>query len=294
MSQIKKVIVKKHFTDDEMKTKEGTFFDDSKCKIYRKNVDIYTESGELLIKFRKKVLNDTECEDLMDNKKAAVGGIRANASGIKKGQKKYIDYISKRTGKRVTVLNSKKVKSGMIGFYDNFSMFGSHNAKNSKQKCRMTGYTSKNKEKFEKCLPIFKKVDKLYKKLVPNKYRIQKTAIKGIDKNYVIKDTVFTTITVNNNFRTALHQDSGDFEEGMGNLLVVTDNDNFKGAYTLFPQYKVGIDLKNGDLAFMNVHEWHCNSEMFIPNDVTRLSFVFYLRKKMLRACLRRKSRSRS
>ena len=141
-------------------------------------------------------------------------------------------------------------------------------------------------------MPIFKKVDRLYKKLVPKKYKIQKEAIQKIDNDFVIKDTVFTTVTVNKNFRTALHKDSGDLKEAMGNILVVSDKDDYKGAYTMFPQYNFGIDVRSGDIAFMDVHEWHCNSKMENPNEASRVSFVFYLREKMLKACPNKKGKS--
>ena len=302
---VKKIIVKKHYTDEQMKKKEGQFFDESCCKIYKENVDVYSEDGELLVKFRKNVLNDKECKILFDSRGAAISSIRPSASGIPKGKSKYKKSTSKSTGKLIVSLNSKnRVRSGIIGYYDTLSMFSPYTnkskSKNKNLRCRVTAFTGKNMNKFKDCLPIFKKVNGLYKKLVNNKYKNQKEAINQINPNFVIKDTVFTTVTVNKNFRTALHTDHGDLEEGMGNILVVSDSDKYKGAYTMFPQYKFGIDVRNGDIAFMNVHKWHCNSNMesVKKEDVNRVSFVFYLRKKMIMSCpntkiLRSKSKKR-
>ena len=59
---VKKIVVKKHFTDEQMQNKEGSFFDESLCKIYNENVDIYSEEGEILVRFRKNVLSDNECK----------------------------------------------------------------------------------------------------------------------------------------------------------------------------------------------------------------------------------------
>jgi len=87
---------------------------------------------------------------------------------------------------------------------------------------------------------------------------------------------------VNKNFRTALHCDVGDLKEGFGNLVVVSEGE-YKGGYTLFPQYSVGVNCQNGDFLAMDVHQWHCNSE--IEGEGTRLSFVFYLREKMIKEC---------
>ena len=291
---VKKITVDKKYTDDEMSKNDGSFFDDKGVKIYRENVDVYSKEGKLLVRFRKNVLTKTECNILFDSRGAAISAIRPSASGSPKGKTKYVFQKSKSTGKRMSVLRSKnRIRSGIIGFYTLSNFLKSSKEKIKKnEKCRATAFTGKNMDKFKECLPIFKKVDRLYKKLVPKKYKIQKEAIQKIDNDFVIKDTVFTTVTVNKNFRTALHKDSGDLKEAMGNILVVSDKDDYKGAYTMFPQYNFGIDVRSGDIAFMDVHEWHCNSKMENPNEASRVSFVFYLREKMLKACPNKKGKS--
>jgi hypothetical protein len=293
---VKRVVVKQKFTDEEMKKKEGQYFDESCCKkIYNENVDIYTEEGELLLKFRKNVLNADDCNKLFDSKGAAQTTIRPGASGIKKGSPKYIRVKSQSSGKILCIQSSKnRVKSGIMGFYDTISNFGYHHNKEINKtnvKCRLTAFTSRNMDKYKTCLPIFKKIDRIYKKLVPAHYKVQKSAINKVNKKFVIKDTIFTTVTVNKNFRTALHCDVGDLKEGFGNLTVVSRGE-YTGACTLFPQYEVGVDCRNGDFLAMNVHKWHCNSKMKGDKDAERLSFVFYLREKMIKACPRSRSRS--
>ena len=296
-----------------MKKKEGSFFDGSSYKIYKEDVDVYSEEGKLLVKFRKNVLTDKECKILFESRGAAARAVRPSASGIPKDKPKYTKSKSKSTGKVVVSLTSKnRVNSGIFGYYDNLSMFSNKSLNKDKNlRCRKTAFMQKNMDKFKDCLPVFKKVNSLYKKLVPDKYKMQKKAISKINPDFVIKDTVFTTVTVNKNFRTALHTDGGDFEEGMGNILVVSDNDNYKGAYTMFPRYKFGIDVRNGDLAFMNVHEWHCNTRIAPsiahpetninlasqtageeqkiktePETWGRMTLVCYLRKGMLDKCM--------
>jgi hypothetical protein len=41
-------------------------------------------------------------------------------------------------------------------------------------------------------------------------------------QDFIIKDTAFSTVTVNKNFRTAGHYDNGDLKEGFGNLGVIS------------------------------------------------------------------------
>ncbi len=107
-----------------MKKKEGTFFDGSSYKIYKEDVDVYSEEGKLLVKFRKNVLTDKECKILFESRGAAARAVRPSASGIPKDKPKYTKSKSKSTGKVVVSLTSKnRVNSGIFGYYDNLSMF---------------------------------------------------------------------------------------------------------------------------------------------------------------------------
>ena len=120
--------------------------------------------------------------------------------------------------------------------------------------------------------------------------------------NFAIKETAFSTITINYSWRTALHRDKGDLVEGFGNIIVLEDplnKNTYKGGYTGFPQYGIAANIRHGDFMAMNVHEWHCNTEMkpihkevygkWKQNEIdngwyfNRLSLVCYLREKMIR-----------
>ena len=303
------VKVKKIYSDAEMNEKQGTFFEApalcldvveesdlveesevpnrSSTLILKEDCNVYTEEGKLLLKFRKNKISKSYCDLLFNNMKGAAVKTRgrAIAAGIpKEGIYSYVK--SKTSGKMIHQLNSK-APSGFVGYYDNKSFFGYKNITESLSLCRTTAYTSKYFQRFQACLPAFKRINDIYKSLVPIHYKNQKKAILKIDPEYVIKDTIFTTVTVNKNFRTALHKDSGDYKRGFGNLIVCSEGD-YSGGYTLFPQYGIGIDCRNGDFLAMNVHEWHCNSAITAPKDGpqgTRMSFVFYLREKMISLC---------
>ena len=100
---------------------------------------------------------------------------------------------------------------------------------------------------------------------------------------FVIDDTAFSTVTINYNWRTALHKDAGDLKEGYGNLVVLEEG-KYKGGETGFPQYGVCVDVRQGDFLAMDVHEWHCNTKLVgITKDYARVSMVAYLRENMIR-----------
>ena len=106
-----------------------------------------------------------------------------------------------------------------------------------------------------------------------------------------IPGTVFSTITVNRNFRTALHQDAGDFKEGLSVLAVFTRGD-VRGGDLCLPEYGVSVPMGHGDLLLFHAHLWHCNTPItgthehaIKPTDPARVSLVCYLREKMHARC---------
>ena len=167
------------------------------------------------------------------------------------------------------------VFSGIAGWFDRYPRipYG-----------RATAYTEHHYDKFEKSFPFLQSLNKGFKKLLPKRWAAQKAAIDKIDSRFVVPDTVFTTITVNKTFRTAAHRDAGDFSDGLSNLLVLSNDGNFTGGYLIFPEYRIAVNVRPGDLLLVNNHEIiHGNTEI-IPGskESERISLVCYLREKML------------
>ena len=132
-------------------------------------------------------------------------------------------------------------------------------------------------EKYKKTIPLIQEIDKMYKKLTPEYYKLQRK--KANQTHFKIPGTSFTTITTNINFQTTIHCDKGDDVEGFGNLAVI-EHGKYTGGETCFPQYGVGVNVRNGDALFMDVHQPHGNLPISKKTeDNTRLSIVCYLRK---------------
>ena len=299
-NKIKVIVVEKKLKDDYIKSKEGEYFDDKHYDLvidFDCDVYYYDEDGnkKTLLKFRKNVIPDKLCrigiknlkkaaQKTHDNRGASAGKIDlkkmpsyANEASQLVGRNKFRvkAYISKHTGKLVKNSLGNISQSNIIGYYDKRD----RNYK-SNTPSRTTAFTSQQVDKWENVIPLIQCIDKQFKKLIPSNYRIQYD--RAHETPFVIKDTAFSTVTINYNWRTALHKDAGDLQEGFGNLVVLEEGD-YKGGYTGFPQFKVCVDVRNGDFLAMDVHEWHCNTKIKpITKDYTRLSLVAYLREKML------------
>lgn len=267
---IKVYTVDKDMSDAALEKKVGTLLSERYAsKIVDHDADVYTVDGKLLLRFRKNVLPKKNIEQAYEN---------------------LIDFAMNKTSTRGTTSATKKgernpgtnkpIMSNIIGYFDKWTIGQKHMFKvlgiPPPFKVRVSSFTSKYPEKWEKVIPLVQDIDKMYKKLNPVEYKKQ---LEWADKTaYRIPQTSFTTVTTNVNLQTACHTDSGDFKEGFGNLVVI-EKGVYKGGYTVFPQYGVGVDVRTGDFLAMDVHQVHGNTKVVpVSKDAVRMSIVSYLR----------------
>lgn len=175
----------------------------------------------------------------------------------------------------ISVTNyAKSVFSGVAGWYDRYPRIPWG---------RATSFTEKNFETFKKSFPFLQSLNRGYKELIPSKWNNQRAAADKLDSRFLVPETVFTTITVNKTFRTAAHRDAGDLDSGLSNLLVVGSGD-YTGGYLIFPELRIAVNVRPGDLLLVNNHEIiHGNTPIVLTNaEAERISLVCYFREKML------------
>ena len=329
------------------------------CDVYCLDSNMDGDKPKLLLKFRKGVIDNSICSDAFwalqkhaqnknHNRGAASGKLNLKklpayvGKVMKKGS--FRVFYKSKSGKIVRDNVGNFAMSNIAGYYDkpdrnNYAKLlkygksatqkmNSHrtNAKRSRittdklgiPMCRTTKFTAQEVDKWRKCLPLIDAADHWFAKLVPDRHKTQlQRAAKTPD--FQIGKTAYSTITVNYNWRTALHKDVGDLADGFGNLIVLelhksganpdenqenqenntsteknVDNHikkanetcNYKGGYLGFPKYGVAVDVRQGDFLAMDVHQWHCNTpiEGVVKGcNYGRLSVVCYLREKMIK-----------
>jgi hypothetical protein len=335
MSKVKVIILKPILTKEEIQKKEGHYFPESHYtkhnKVIKTNTDVYgiDEDGtkKCLLKFRKNVIPEQICIDAyhsLEKHAQHKNSNRGAAAGKLSLSKlpKHVGKITKTDSFRVFY----KTKSGNVsrdnvgniaqsniaGYYDRPDRNNYNTKINTKTKtklkvpmCRTTQFTKKYVEKWNKTIPLIKQADKLFKQLIPDRHKIQLDIAKQTPE-FQIDGTAYSTITINYNWRTATHCDSGDLNEGFGNLIVLEKsksksktksthpkhkdpgepgepeepgNNSFKGGYLGFPRWGICVDVRQGDFLAMDVHEFHSNTPIIGDG---RLSVVCYLRKKMI------------
>jgi len=262
--------VKKDYADDKLSKVLNRKLKRSDIKtIIDDDADVYNEEGKLLIRFRKNKLKKDNIEDFYNNVinfATLSTSNRGSASG----------------SKSKNVYDNPKIMTNIIGYFDKLSpkqkfAFKNKGIKLPKLTVRETRFLIDYPEKFQKLLPLIKEIDKFYEEYIPENYGKQKK--KANQTPFRIANTAFTTITTNVNYQTTVHTDKGDDAEGFGNLVVI-EHGKYKGGETCLPQYGIGIDVRTGDVLYMDVHEAHGNLPIELETkDAKRLSIVCYLRK---------------
>ena len=259
--------VDKNIDDNKMESVLYTYVKPSQIDfIIDHDADVYTADNKLLLRFRKGKLSSTNVADFYDNVIKFAKHTTSNRGSTSGSKKKNVG-------------DNPKIMSNIFGFFDKFSP--SQKALLSKKgkkilEARECRFNMDNPENYKKTLPLIKEIDKLYEQYIPEHYNKQRK--KANQTNFKIQGTCFTTVTTNVNFQTTIHTDKGDDVEGFGNLAVI-ESGKYTGGETCFPQFGIGVDVRTGDILFMNVHEPHGNLPVKkIDNDAIRLSIVCYLR----------------
>lgn len=266
---MKEIIVEKIISDNKMLQLGNTFVKPSQINlIVNEDVDVYTKDRKLLLRFRKNLISKQKLDDFYDaTYNYTVSNTSKNRGSAQGSQKKGVKY-------------NKPIKSAIIGYFDKWAPNHKHYFKQhgiqTPISVRETSFNSTYPDKMKKAELLIKEIDKLYKQLLPEHYK--KQIKKARQTHFKIANTSFTTVTTNINFRTSIHKDKGDDIDGFGNLAVI-QRGSYSGGETCLPQYGIGVNVREGDILFMDVHEWHGNlpTKFETPNAV-RMSIVCYLR----------------
>lgn len=303
------------YTDQYVKSHfNGKFLDETNFDIIvKENCDVWVPQPEYennpknnknawqtLLHLRKDVLTPELAHPALESfKKPAMksSSYRGVASGplepakISKNVKRVVSpglFKSRVEYKDGTVSNyrvANKANSIIVGYFDKPTLLNrSKVLKNKLIPCRTTKFTKENWENWLQTLPFFQELSGYYEQISPQQWERQNSLTEKTPQ-FKIDGTAFTTVTVNYNWRTACHQDSGDLPGGLSVITVIEEPDCdgkvFSGCYLGYPKYGIAVDVRDGDFLLKDPHQFHCNTPLDTGNreqPSTRLSFVCYYR----------------
>lgn len=253
------------YVEKEQTLPEGHFYAlDASYRTFHSSVQVVDKRTDtVLAVFLKGAISDPKIL-VAGQKLVKYGGstgFRVNAGGFGKQQRKG-------EGPSVT----RRVPSTIVGFA----------AASNALPCRTTALYKKHEAFFKaSTFALVKNISDIFKMTCPEIWNIQKAFVDRVHPSMVIDDTVFTTLTVNRNFRTAAHRDRGDFHSGLGNLAVFQDprHPEYTGGELLLPEYRIAFDVRQGDLLFVDVHQLHANN---VISGKGRISLVCYAMEKIV------------
>jgi hypothetical protein len=170
-----------------------------------------------------------------------------NNRGMASGSKRI-----ERGGGGGTRSDAMNVSSSILGTFEPSGVY---------RYCRMTEWTGSNLPEWTTLAPLFRVIARHFEERVTERYNVQMNMARKTDAAWVVPGTPFTTITVNNSYPTGVHKDQGDLEDGFSTIACIRRGD-YEGGALVFPQYRVAVDMQDGDLLLMDAHQWHGNTRM--------------------------------
>tara|TARA_Y100000401_G_scaffold66066_1_gene52730 strand:- start:11143 stop:12024 length:882 start_codon:yes stop_codon:yes gene_type:complete len=237
-------------------------------EVIRENCTVLDENGDELFSLILNAIPNSV------GKKAYPSLLKVASGSNNRGMatdKKAVLYKIKEDGTRSkTSRTAYMVPTGIAGYFDRYPRI---------PYCRQTAFTHDKPEEWKNIVPYIQYVNKQYKKYCPKTYKMQRKEIDKCCGDFVIADTVFTTITVNVNWKTAYHRDKKNLDGGMAGMGVVGVG-KYEGGYLIFPEYRIAVDIRSTDVIVMNnTHLIHGNSELIGKGGTfKRVSMVCYFR----------------
>ena len=286
--------LKDSLEDDEVAKLAGVMLaEDAYDVLIDEDADVYKPNGEVLLKFRKNVLPRAlvpsayrslkGAAQQTTNRGVAAGATQEDVDKLNEAQRRIGSkrrFIKdgarmravKEDGTLSKTIYAAPVDSGIVGYFD----------RNPRMPyCRLTAFNLNAPDKFREALPFMRAVDDVFRTELPERYDAQRAMIAQTSPDFYIGGTAFTTVTVNMNFRTAVHKDVGDLKQGFGVLSAICAG-KFTGCYFCFPKYRVAVNMRTADVLLGDVHEWHGNTPLVgRKGQYERLSCVFYYRENM-------------
>lgn len=157
--------------------------------------------------------------------------------------------------------------------------------------CRLTAWTGDHLPSYEQLRPLLRSMSAAFAENVPDRWAAQAEQVNHTHRDYIVPGTVYSTVTVNNTYSTGVHQDAGDLAAGFSTLAVLRRG-SFTGGRLVFPEWRVAVDMADGDLILMDAHQYHGNTAMSCPHGLRddrmrtccgaeRISVVAYYRERI-------------
>ena len=204
---------------------------------------------------------------------------RATYAGFKAGKMVLKDGTLSKSGRALDEDGNRVKVSSVIGGY--FEPQGGRNPF-----CRPAQITHRYPEEWARIVPLMQECAKHYRVNAPMRHKVHMGCVGKTHPAWVVPETPFSSITVNNTVAAAYHQDGGDLKQGMG-CMYVYRRGQYDGFELVIPEYRIAINMRDNDLLLFDPRVWHgsvkpYNTEGVEQEDWERISVVMYFREGLM------------
>lgn len=175
-----------------------------------------------------------------------------------------------------------EVPTGIVGYYPRTPRM---------PYCRQTAFTGREPGEWRKLLPLLQEVSGAFAAGDLHGHAAQREWCRNTDPAWIIPGTVFSTVTVNRNWQTAVHTDKGDLGHGVMTALCTR---GVAGGVLVLPRYRLGLRMATGGVTLADVHELHGNTPLHLARRALRFSLVCYYRREIIQCLTPEEERARA
>lgn len=126
-------------------------------------------------------------------------------------------------------------------------------------------------------VPFFQAIDRVLAREMPDVHARHRERC-ALHPRWTIPGCALSTATININYESRYHLDTGDFRDGFSTLSVV-ELGSYSGGLFVIPEHRVAVDVRAGDVLICQSHKLvHGNTELRRGVGAHRVSFVTYLK----------------
>ena len=270
-------MIKKSCVKNTIKGIQGNEPSDWDGEVYegKENITYLDEKGSVVLVVLRKAIPKPICKEywasLGDPKTPwEVPNGRFSASGVHKSDVKKLEK------------SGSAVKTGYLRQKGWLNLVGGFVARAGRNNyCRPSAFTANHPDIWKGLLSYFSYSDGLYKKYAPNEYAQHEEFARKTQKDFMIGDTVFTSITFNKNFQTHYHTDKGNLKVGLGVMGCLVKG-FVQGGDFILPEYGIGCSVENRDLLLVDNNQFHGNTKIRGSRGHQRITTVMYYKENMI------------
>jgi hypothetical protein len=263
----------------DVRAREGQYVNDDDCDyvIDREDVDAYSASGEwvLSVRISEKLLN--AAADFMPLFRDIPGDVTGRGKAVHAGAVR----PALRADGTVSRIERMPKLAGLEGSVSRMVGFRAPDGKNPY--AHPSDYLRDHPDKVKAMLPWFQLMDQEFAWIAPQFHASQLAVAQQIQQ-WILEGTTFSGVTINRNWRTALHRDANNYGPAVMTAIVQGEMEERSGLLQ-FPRHRLAVNLTTGVLLIANTHiEPHGNTTIWgVTGQFRRISFVGFQNPRLLK-----------